>query len=437
MYKIGRSILARCICLNTLKYCRDKQSSFIYDQNKSKIIPVSRTFNTEENLILTLDRVYSNKDDFNNTSLFNFIQGSLGNCGMVSSISLLANNKYLYEKVIPKGQDFDIKNPSKVMFHLYKLGELHKVIVDKKLLYDGNELKYCRSINSNLIGPLLEKALVFLHFDGNYESAKSVPASFILSSLTNNFFETFYFHTNKNCLDINKLISCGLKSKSLMVVTFKDKRALKLNLRNHHFYSLVNVEKSKTNSIKLYNPHGEIVSIPEKDFVETRKVFEICYSENKIFGIPEIKTLIELKDNWPLLKMSNEKTHFAEYDLLINEDETEILINLILKKFSTKIKPIILIIKSNNEMEIVNSSLSIHKFDNVDTFYHRYSLRENLNRGKYKIRVVISKLGEIESCQECRKYLENGGDEFLIRIAASKHCSVKKSVKKEKNEKNC
>ena len=368
--------------------------------------------------------------------VYNFKQGELGNCGMVSSMSTLAySNKDLYNKVVPIDQNFDSNNSSEVVFNLYKLGKLYEIEVNKTLPTKNNSLVHCRSSNDNLVGPLLEKALVYLHFDGNYESAEGVPASFVMSSLTNNFFEEFYFLANENYHDVIKLISHGLETKSQMVVAFPDKQALKLNLETDHYYSLLNVEKYENNFIKLYDPHGEIVSIRENGFVDTRKMFEICYCENKIFGIPEIKTLIELKDSWPLLRNSNKKTHFVDYDLLIKEDETKILINLNVKKFSNEVKPIILIVNKSKEMEVVNKSFSLHKLDDTNTIFQRYSLRENLNCGQYKIRVYISNYKiNVESCEECRKYLENGGNEFLFRLAASKQCSVEKSVKNESDK---
>ena len=279
----------------------------------------------------------------------------------------------------------------------------------------------------------MEKALVRLDFNGNYESAKSVSAFFVLSSLTNNFFEEFFYIANESYHD--KLISHGFETKSQMAVVFEGDRASKLNLINNHYYCILDVEKSKNNLIKLYNPHGKNVSIPKMDFFKTIKRFDICYSENKIFGIPEIKTLIEFKDNWPLLKNSNRKTHFVDYDLLIKEDETKILINLNVKKFSNEVKPIILIVNKSKEMEVVNKSFSLHKLDDTNTIFQRYSLRENLNCGQYKIRVYISNYKiNVESCEECRKYLENGGNEFLFRLAASKQCSVEKSVKNESDK---
>ena len=131
-----------------------------------------------------------------------------------------------------------------------------------------------------------------------------------------------------------------------------------------------------------------------------------------------------------MLKKVIGKKIFVEYDLLINEDDTEILINLNVKNYSKEIEPIISIITNNKKREVVKSSFFVHRFDNRNTYYHRYSLRENLSRGKYKIKVIVSKWDKLIICEESRKYLENGGNEFLFRLAASKQCSIEKSRKR-------
>ena len=147
-----------------------------------------------DNLISGLSKININDKK---TTVYNFIQGKIGNCGMISSMSLLAKDKDLYNKVVPTGQNFDINDSSKVVFNLYKLGTLYEVEVDKTLPTKDNRLISCRSYNDNLVGPLLEKALVKLHFDGNYELSDNVRAPFIMSSLTNNFFEEFIYLQTK------------------------------------------------------------------------------------------------------------------------------------------------------------------------------------------------------------------------------------------------
>ena len=383
-----------------------------------------------DNLISGLSEVSVNDDD--NITVYNFKQGELGNCGMISSMSTLAMNKDLYNKIVPRGQNFDSKNSSNVVFKLYKLGKRYKVMVDKTLKTSNNSLIYCKSSTDNLVGPLLEKALVELHFDGNYESAIGIPASFVMSCLTKNFFEELYFLANENFPDINELISYGLKTKSQMTVNFKDIQASQCNLKTCHSYSLLDREKSENNLVKLYNPHGKIVSISKKDFLKTIKVFEICYFGNKIFGIPEIKKKVNFVHKWATLK-SNEMIHFVDCKLDVTEDETEILINVVLKKFSENIIPTIFVINTY-ENTIIKSSLSVGKVNSKLKYFHKSSLRKKLMRGKYKIVVVMSKWDTLESCEECRKYLENNGNEFLFRLAASEHCLVEKSSEKETDE---
>ena len=52
-------------------------------------------------------------------TVYNFIQGKGRNCGMISSMSTLANNKDFYNEVVPTGQNFSKYNPSKIKFYLY------------------------------------------------------------------------------------------------------------------------------------------------------------------------------------------------------------------------------------------------------------------------------------------------------------------------------
>ena len=380
-----------------------------------------------DNLTSDLSKINVNDDKI---SVYNFIQGGIGNCGMISSMSLLANNKDLYNKVVPTRQNFDSKNSSKVMFNIYKLGKLYKVEVSKTLLTKDNRLISCRSYNDNLVGPLLEKALVNLHFDGNYKAADGVTAAFVMSSLTNNFFEEVHSLKN-NCFYssfiIFEYIEYGLKTKSQMVVSFKHEQASLLNLKIDHYYSLLDEKKKENNLVKFYDPHGKIVSMSKKDFVKAIEKFEICYSENKIFGIPEIKTYVNYFDKWATLKR-NEKMYFVAYDLTVSEKYTEILINIIPNKLSTDIKPAIFMI--TNEKKVIKSSLSFVTENSKIIFYHKQSLRQSFKRGNHKIVVVLSSYGKLESCEECENYLKNGGKKFLFRLAASKKCIVAKPLKK-------
>ena len=55
----------------------------------------------------------------------------LGNCGLVAAMATLAGNKELYDRVVPPGQNFRRGSVQrKFEFNIYKLGRLHRVVVD-------------------------------------------------------------------------------------------------------------------------------------------------------------------------------------------------------------------------------------------------------------------------------------------------------------------
>lgn len=357
---------------------------------------------------------------------YNFVQGKkFKNCGMIASMAAVAKNKALYDKVVPSGQHFEADNSSKVVFKLFKFGKPHAVEVGKKLPTDGNRLKYCRSSNGNMVGPLLEKALVQLMFKGDYESAVGVHAYFVMSSLTNNFYDDFNsFESKDSRFDFEELVDHGLKTKSPMVVGFREPVS-KHNLITYHYYSLVEMKNVRKNSFLLYNPHGKFVLIRKESFINANFRFEISYSENNIFRIPKIKTCIDITSNWPPLK-NNEKLHFVDYDLSVKEVGTEILINII-TNYCNQIDTGIFIVTNDERMAVIKGSV----FRCKEKIVHKNSLRENLKNGKYKIVVVLFKYNRLENRLDRKEYLKKFGNEFLFRLAASEQCLVKKSEKKE------
>ena len=80
---------------------------------------------------------------------------------------------------------------------------------------------------------------------------------------------------------------------------------------------------------------------------------------------------------------------------------------------------------------MIKSSLSVVNKISKRYFFHKTSLRAKLKQGQYRIVAVMSRFNKFESCEESRNYLDNGGNEFLFRLAASKQCIVDKSLKKE------
>ena len=203
--------------------------------------------------------------DVNNVTEHNFIQSTkLGNCGMIASMASLANNHKLINEVVPPDQNFrynslsDNKEIAEFQFNLYKNGILHRVVVNESLAFwndpvYSNELYYSDGRNQNFVGPLLEKALIKLFFNGNYELARNVDPVKIITSFFNAIFEEFY-NTDLNDLGykVEDVITHGKKTNSLMVVEFKN-TIPNYSISNTHAYTLIDYTEDM---VKLYDPHG-------------------------------------------------------------------------------------------------------------------------------------------------------------------------------------
>ena len=267
--------------------------------------------------------------------------------------------------MVPAGQNFRRgSRQRKFEFNIYKLGKLHRVAVDKVGLPRNkeNELIYSDSNNDDMIGPLLEKALVDLHFDGDYESTYGICFSFVLSSFTNSYYEDFPSVSIGLTFDISEVINHGLKTNSPMVVSFEVDTADGLLLKNH-YYTLVNVTN---NVVKLYNPNGHFRLISKTCFYKNLVSFQISYFKNKVFRFPEIENSVEFYKTWAAMKQ-NKSVNFKHFNLVSDEDNTGLLINLIFKKDPNKvIEPQIFITTDYDDVDhnqVIQSSVFYHKYE--------------------------------------------------------------------------
>ena len=279
-------------------------------------------------------------------------------------------------------------------------------------------LIFSRSANDDFIGPLLEKALIDLLFDGDYQSSYMVLPSHVLSSLFNNYFEEFPSVSAKLPFEISELIQHGLKTNSPMVVEFRNKSEI---LHREHCYALLGIRDGVA---EVYDPHGKYISVPENHFYENLSGLDISFNENRVFGMPEIRTSAEFNETWPELK-PREKIRFVDYDLAVREDGTEVLLNLLVAKHGESVMARIFIAdeRKENPPKVIAASLVKGLSSN--------SLRATLNSGRYKVVVALSALKTLQSCGSCPEHFENGGKEFVLRLAASKRSSVEKSLKKD------
>ena len=321
--------------------------------------------------------------NFDETVSFDsFVQGWEGNCGMIAAMASLATNKQFYDEAVPEGQRYARDRPAEFAFNLYKNGRRHLVKVDDKVnfyrpIFSKNMIKYASSRNGSVVGPLLEKALVKLLFSGSYKSSASVYPYTVLTSLSSNLCETFL--DGSNVLEMSDVINHGVKTKSLMVVSFKNS-SFRLGIQDRHSYTLVG---SNEDSTRLYDPHGKVLEVPTSSFLKNLLMLDICYCDNSILGFPKTTAVEEIQEFWPALSR-NHRVSFVEYDLLVQEDDTKILVNLVDSVFDGFCRHIFVLDSSKNK-SIVNFSSP-----NVYRRLCSNSLRVNLNEGKYKIVLTIS-----------------------------------------------
>ena len=130
----------------------------------------------------------------------------------------------------------------------------------------------------------------------------------------------------------------------------------------------------------------------------------------------------------PILGNTDERISYVDYDLIVEEDDTEVLVN-IPKKDYNDIYRFFQIIPINNDTIISNEENGTNTLQSVSSKgYIKSYLRTVLRKGKYKLRFTQHWV-ENKKCdrpQFFSDYLENDKNDFLFRFAASKQCNVRK-----------
>ena len=357
-----------------------------------------------------------------------FIQSRiLGNCCLVAGMATLPGNSELRHQVLPSNLS---KSQESLQFNIHRTGELHRAEVDVKSLPTTgywSELVYSSSANGDMVGPLLEKALVDVLYGGEYESSEGACPSTVLASFNNGLYEQFPIPSYFGLEIVKSAVEHGLKSNSPMVVAFGGKLE---GLYEEHCYTLLDV---KNGTVKLYNPHGSYLQMTESDFYESLERLDVAYYKNKIFRMPRVEASFEFNETWPALRR-HEKVRFVAYDLSIDDNDTEVLVNFLAKKSLHEPedlypKLIIVEVGENGHHWMVrnNSVAGPSKFNNKMQITYTKSLRAVLDKGRYLVAVALSPGLSFFNTASCDEYLRDGGGEFLFRLAASKRCSVGKA----------
>ena len=287
-------------------------------------------------------------------------------------------------------------------------------MVNDRLWFSRNKLCNCRTSNNNFVGPLVGKALVQLHFDDKYVSSVGVDMFVILSSFTNALFEKLFCDHDDSIYTNHDVISHGLKTKSLMLVTFKT-NVRKYNLKINHTYLLTDMNKD---FIRLYNPHGKITSVPKKKFFECLEILGISYYENRVFNMTETINLKEFTESWRELE-GDERIFYISFDLFVLENDTELLINFLENCQFNKLLAM--------KCYIVGE---INHYNRITWISSNASLRATLQPGSHRVvlHIVASdNVVNFQNTEDFKKCLNKEENNIFVRFASSKHYTINKT----------
>ncbi|CAH1781191.1 unnamed protein product [Owenia fusiformis] len=215
-------------------------------------------------------------------------QGSLGNCWFVASCSCLAQEKEVWQKVIPdhKDQEWDAEHPEKYCgifhFNFWRYGEWIDVVIDDFLPTVNGKLVYVHSKSKNEFwSALLEKAYAKLF--GSYEALDGGELSEALEDFTGgvswpiNMVEENYAGDEEKRNELFRIMSKEMDRRSLMAAAIPATSADEMEattdvgLVKGHAYGITAVKKvavegtglfglfnqEKMQMIRLRNPWGK------------------------------------------------------------------------------------------------------------------------------------------------------------------------------------
>ena len=199
---------------------------------------------------------------------FDINQGEIGDCWFLAPLASLAENQHYFDKVVPRGQDFEKNYCGVFRFRFYRFGEWHEVVIDDKLPTRNGRLIYLRAKEENEFwSPLLEKA--YAKFYGSYAAIEGgvsmdaavdftggIPQIFNIEKDLDQIGSEKLFHLLKISDRNDAIITCSVGAKHRY-------EAERKGLQAAHAYSITKVKNIKDpNSnesiplVRLRNPHG-------------------------------------------------------------------------------------------------------------------------------------------------------------------------------------
>ena len=205
----------------------------------------------------------------NNLSLSDFIQGELGDCGLVATCAALSQRTEFSEEIAPVIDDSS--GCMKLHFKMYYEGEPVMVTIDDALPIDeNNALVYARSAPRNrrlCLSSYFEKVFVKQACYNSYKWAKSTRPEFVFSSFSNNMTYLRTYDIDESKETVLDCLGFELDNKSSLLIgtipAIDNNEPYNENSRGHWYVVIGYSSQQKT--VKLYDsnlidPHECCVS---------------------------------------------------------------------------------------------------------------------------------------------------------------------------------
>ncbi|CAD5120817.1 DgyrCDS9375 [Dimorphilus gyrociliatus] len=197
-------------------------------------------------------------------SRFDVKQGSLGDCWLLAALSSVANQRSLFDRVVPPNQNFHSNYSGIFRFNVWQYGKWVEICVDDKLPVYQNRLIYMHSSSEDEFwSALVEKAFAKIY--GCYESLTGGQSSDAMTDLTGGVVERFnlkskipddLFYIMFKSIEHGSLLGCSIDANPDVV-----EEKLENGLLKGHAYSITDVKQLESsdgnlNLVRIRNPWG-------------------------------------------------------------------------------------------------------------------------------------------------------------------------------------
>lgn len=203
----------------------------------------------------------------NNLQLSDFVQGEVGNCGVLASLAALSQRTEFSTDIAPVIDD--LNGCRRLHFKMYYEGEPITVTIDDALPIDkNNSLVYARSLRNDslFLASYFEKVFVKQACYNTYKWSRSAGSHFVFLSFSNNMTGYRAYDVDESKQTVIDYLGYEVDNKSSVVIgivpALSDDKPENVDSEGHAY--VVTDYSTEQKAVKLYNPTCILESIVSK-----------------------------------------------------------------------------------------------------------------------------------------------------------------------------